>query len=153
MARSEDPIFTFEHAVTRCAVTNERDLAKERTMGRKFTVPYGLYRVHAYINPHLAEQTGFSEADLELFKRALAEMFETDRSAARGDMRPRRCIAFKHESKLGNARADQLFDRVEIELKEELKASQRPPREFSDYSISVDQQGLPNGVSVEEWVR
>jgi len=153
MARSIDPIFTFEHAVTRCAVTNERDLSKERTMGRKFTVPYGLYRVHAYINPHLAGQTGFTETDLELFKQALAEMFETDRSAARGDMRPRRCIAFKHESQLGNARADQLFERVRVDLADEAKSSQRPPRKFSDYVVTIDEQALPDGVTIENWVQ
>jgi CRISPR-associated protein Csd2 len=80
-------------------------------------------------------------------------MFETDRSAARGDMRPRRCIAFKHESKLGNARADQLFERVEVELTNEAKLSQTPPRKFSDYVVTVDEQNLPDGVTVENWIQ
>lgn len=151
-ARSIDSIVTAEHAITRCAVTNERDLEKERTMGRKFTVPYGLYRAHAYISPHLAEQTGFSSADLELFKEALGQMFEHDRSAARANMRPCRCIAFRHESKLGNARADQLFARVKVELKPDLAQQKRPPRSLSDYVVRVDEGELPAGVRVEYWV-
>ena len=155
-ARSVDPIVTLEHAVTRCAVTNERDLEKERTIGRKFTVPYGLYRVHGYIHPYLADPehhgTGFSEADLELFKQALDRMFEADRSAARGEMRPRRCIAFRHDSKLGNARADQLFDRVSLRLKPEVSEQGKPPRGFDDYDLAVDENDLPAGIAIEYWV-
>src|SRR3989304_923144 len=137
-ARSIDPIFSAEHAITRVAVTNEDDFEKkEREMGRKFTVPYGLYRVHGFFNPFLADQTGFSADDLELFKRALGQMFEFDRSAARGQMVPRRCIAFRHETSLGNARADQLFDRVQVTLKNELADAGKPPRKFDDYDIQL----------------
>ncbi len=156
MARSIDPIVSAEHAVTRCAVTTEAEAEKQqgdnRTMGRKFTVPYGLYRVHAYVNPNLAEQTGFSTTDLELLKSAFGQMFEQDKSAARANMRPCRCIAFKHDSKLGNARADQLFARVKIAVKTELAAQKRPPRSFDDYALRVDESDLPPGVKVEYWV-
>lgn len=159
-ARSIDPVVSLEHAVTRCAVTTEAEAEKQqgdnRTMGRKFTIPYGLYRVHAYINPHLADPerngTGFSESDLELLKQALGQMFELDRSAARGEMRPRACIAFKHESKLGNARADQLFDRVTCKRANGNESNGQPPRAFKDYALSVDEADLPAGVSVERWV-
>lgn len=157
VARSIDPIVSQEHAVTRCAVTTEREAEKQggdnRTMGRKFTVPYGLYRAFGYINPALAEQTGFSEEDLALFKKALAFMFEQDRSAARGRMSPVRCIAFRHEHKLGNARADQLFARVKVEPVEEVKSGKRPPRSKEDYVITIEgANDLPEGVTIEEWV-
>lgn len=152
-ARSIDPIVSAEHAITRCAVTNQKDAeSKDREMGRKFTVPYGLYRAFGYINPTLAERTHFSQSDLDLFKKALNMMFETDRSAARGLMRPVRCIAFRHESKLGSARADQLFSRLSIQLRDELKQDKRPPRSSDDYVIRVDAAGLPEGVAIEEWV-
>jgi CRISPR-associated protein Csd2 len=125
-------------------------------MGRKFAVPYGLYRGFGYINATLADPqrngTGFSEDDLGLFKEALNLMFEHDRSAARGLMRPVKCIAFRHDSKLGNARADQLFARVRIELKDELNAEKRPPRSLDDYVITVPNGDLPEGVTVEQWV-
>jgi len=152
IARSIDRVVTTEHALTRCAVTNDRDEEKERTMGRKFTVPYGLYRVHVYVNPSLAEQTGFSEDDLGLFKQALNLMFENDKSAARANMRPCRCIAFRHESKLGNARADQLFARVKVAVKPEVAEQKKPPRSFDDYAVRVDEADLPEGVQVEYWV-
>lgn len=152
IARSINPIFSAEFAITRCAVTNEKDEEKERTIGRKFAVPYGLYRGFGYINPSLAERTSFSEDDLMLLKQALNEMFEHDRSAARGQMRPVRCIAFRHENKLGNARADQLFARVKVEMKDESSAEDRPPRSKDDYVISVNDGDLPAGVTVEEWV-
>lgn len=156
IARSIDPIVTAEHAVTRCAVTTEKEAADQsgdnRTMGRKFTIPYGLYRVHAYINPHLAEQTGFSAEDLDLLKKAFDQMFEHDKSAARANMRPCRCIAFRHESKLGNARADQLFARVKVAVKPELAEQKRPPRSFDDYVVRVEDSDLPSGVKVEYWV-
>lgn len=155
MSRSVDPIVSAEHALTRCAVTTEREAEKQegdnRTMGRKFTVPYALYRAHGYINVHLAEQTGFGADDLELFKRALNEMFEHDRSAARGSMRPCACVAFRHESALGNARADQLFGRVAV-ARRPTSAEQRPPRSFDDYKLRVDESDLPQGVRVEWWV-
>lgn len=152
IARSVDPIVSAEHAITRCAVTNERDKEKERTIGRKFTVPYGLYKGFGYISPSLAERTLFGRDDLELFKQALNMMFENDRSAARGLMRPVRCIAFRHENKLGNTRADQLFARVSVVLRDELRADSRPPRSSEDYSISVASTDLPSGVTIEEWV-
>jgi CRISPR-associated protein Csd2 len=155
-ARSIDPIISAEHAVTRCAVTTQAEADKQqgdnRTMGRKFTVPYGLYRAHAYVNPGFAEQTGFSTSDLALFKEALGQMFENDKSAARANMRPCRCIVFKHESKLGNARSDQLFARVKVQLKQSLRDKNKPPRSFDDYEVKVDESDLPAGVTVEYWV-
>jgi CRISPR-associated protein Csd2 len=152
MARSLDPIVSQEHAVTRCAVTNERDLEKERTMGRKFAVPYALYRVHGYLNPLLAEQTGFGDADLGVLKQALDQMFEYDRSAARGLMKPVRCIAFGHDSQLGNARADQLFSRVTSKLAVSVATEKRPPRQAFDYDIQIDMRNLSPSITVEEWV-
>lgn len=155
-ARSIDPIFSQEHALTRCAVTTEREAEKQqgdnRTMGRKFTVPYALYRTHGFINPHLAKQTGFSEEDLELFKKSLEQMFEFDRSAARGQMTARACYAFKHESMLGNAQAHKLFDRIEIKPMD----NGTPARSFKDYCdrITSDaqiQENLPEGVTLERW--
>lgn len=150
-SRSLDPIVSAEFAITRCAVTNKKDAESERTIGRKFTVPYGLYRCHGFLNASLAENTGFSEEDLKLFKDALNYMFETDRSAARGLMSPVRCFAFRHESKAGNARADQLFARVKAELKPELAAEAKPPRSQRDYTIALE-GNIPEGVTVEEWV-
>jgi CRISPR-associated protein Csd2 len=154
-SRSIDPIVTLECAVTRCAVTNDKDLEKERTMGRKFSIPYGLYRVHGYFNPHLADGdrgTGFNEADLALFKQALNQMFEFDRSAARTNMKPCRCIAFKHDSSLGNARSDQLFSRVIVNLKASLREQDKPARAFDDYDVKINDVDLPVGISIEHWV-
>lgn len=155
LARSIDPIISQEHAVTRCAVTTEREAEKQegdnRTMGRKFTVPYGLYRGYGYVNPMLAERTGFTDDDLALFKKALGMMFENDRSAARGQMRPVRCIAFRHENKLGNARADQLFARISVKSNAE-RPDHRPPRSKDDYAIRVMAADLPDGIALEEWV-
>jgi CRISPR-associated protein Csd2 len=148
-SRSVDPVVSMEHAITRCAVTNEKDAEKERTIGRKFAIPYGLYRGHGYINATLAEQTGFSDADLQLVKDALANMFEGDRSAARGLMAPVACFAFRHENRLGNARADQLFARVTAKRKTDPAA---PARSRADYEIVVDEANLPSGVTVERWV-
>jgi CRISPR-associated protein Csd2 len=150
IARSVEPVLSQEHAVTRCAVTTEKEAAAQsgdnRTMGRKFTVPYGLYRVHGFINPHLAEKTGFSANDLELFWKALEQMFESDRSAARGEMAPQALIVFEHESALGNAPASKLFDRVTIERRADL--GEAPPRCFKDYSVSIDESDLPQGVKI-----
>lgn len=152
IARSLDPIASAEHAVTRCAVTTEREAEKQqgdnRTMGRKFTIPYALYRVHGYISAPFAEQTGFATDDLALLRRALNEMFEHDKSAARANMRPVRCVAFKHDSKLGSARADKLFARVGYKLKDESK----PPRSINDYQLIEQLGDLPEGVSAEVWV-
>jgi len=157
MARSIDPIVSAEHSVTRCAVTTEREAEKQegdnRTMGRKFTVPYALYRAYGYVNANLARQTGFGDDDLDLVRRALAEMFEHDRSAARGVMSACACVAFRHDSPLGNARADQLFRRVRIALREDVVAAHRPPRSFDDYEFFVDRSDLPTGVTVEHWVQ
>lgn len=152
IARSIDPIVAAEFSITRCAVTNEKDAErKDREMGRKFTVPYGLYHCHGYISATLAQQTGFNQDDLQLLKAALNGMFDQDHSAARGQMAPVACIAFRHETKLGNARADQLFSRVTAILKPDVRAEKRPPRSRNDYEIKVPEDG-PKGVSVEEWV-
>ncbi len=168
LARSVHPIISHEHAVTRCAVTTEREAESQeggnRTMGRKFSVPYALYRVHGYINSNLASGpngTGFSEDDLNLLKRALDQMFEFDKSAARANMRPVACIAFRHESSLGNARADKLFARVRCRPKAGVQPLPgdsdgpdvgRPPRSFDDYELTVEEENLPEGVTIERWI-
>jgi CRISPR-associated protein Csd2 len=165
IARSLHPIVSHQYTVTRCAVTNEKDLEKERTMGRKFAVPYGLYRVHGYISPGFAagfRGTGFADDDLHLFKQALDQMFEQDKSAARANMRPAACIAFKHEGTLGNARADKLFARVRCTPKPGVQplpgehadgqAEGRPPRSFGDYELRIDEKDLPQGVTIERWI-
>ncbi len=155
IARSIDPIISQEHAVTRCAVTTEREADKQeggnRTMGRKFTVPYGLYRVHGFINPHLAEKTGFNEngEDLDLFWNALAQMFEADRSAARGEMAPQALIVFEHENALGNAPANKLFDRITIARTEAGNGEWAPARSFSDHTVSINETDLPEGITVQ----
>ena len=140
--RSVGPIVSFDHSITRMAVTNERDLAKERTMGRKSTVPYGLYRTHGFISAAVARDTGFSDEDQNLLLRALAEMFEHDRSAARGMMSTRGLYVFEHESELGSAPAHALFDRVSVARAVEA------PRSFSDFEVRVDEDDLPQGVTL-----
>jgi CRISPR-associated protein Csd2 len=145
-ARSVDPIVSLEQAVTRMAVTNEKDIDKERTMGRKEIVPYGLYVVHGFISPHLAADTGFSEDDLALLWQALEMMFEHDRSASRGEMSSRRLVIFEHESKLGNAPAHRLFERVRIERKDPAS----PARTYGDYEVTVDTTSLPAGITVHD---
>lgn len=147
-ASSIDPVVPMEVSITRMAVTNERDLEKERTMGRKHIIPYGLYRAHGYISAKLAERTGFSEDDLELLWRALINMFEHDRSAARGEMSARKLIVFKHGHPMGNAPAHVLFDSVKVERVE--GEEDTPARHYSDYRVSVDAEALPAGVSVDE---
>ena len=114
------------------AVTREEDVEKERTMGRKNIVPYGLYRTEGYISASLAEQTGFTEGDLDLLWDALANMFDHDHSAARGKMCVRRLIVFKHDSKLGNAPAHKLFDTVIVS-----SCEGKPPRSFDDYKDGI----------------
>ena len=141
-ARSIDPVMTSEHTVTRMAVTDEKD--KERTMGRKATVPYGLYRAHGFISAALARETTFSEDDLDLLWEALKNMFDLDRSAARGLMAARRLIVFKHDDDLGNAPAHKLFELVKVEAKD----PNRPARSFSDYEITIDESKLPKGVQL-----
>lgn len=144
-AKSVDPIVPQEISITRMAVTNEKDLEKERTMGRKHIVPYGLYISHGFISAHLAEKTDFSEEDLSLFWDALINMFEHDRSAARGMMSSRKLFVFKHENKMGNAPAHKLFDLINIKRAE---GSNGPARSFKDYSVNVGQ--VPKGVILEE---
>jgi conserved hypothetical protein len=143
-ARSIDPVMTSEHTVTRMAVTDEKDKDKERTMGRKATVPYGLYRAHGFISAALARETTFSEDDLDLLWEALKNMFDLDRSAARGLMAARRLIVFKHDDDLGNAPAHKLFELVKVEAKD----PNRPARSFSDYEITIDESKLPKGVQL-----
>ena len=125
-------------------VTNERDLEKERTMGTKYTVPYGLYVAHGFVSSFLAKQTGFSEDDLELLWKALSQMFEHDRSAARVEMTTRGLYVFKHESELGNFPAHALFERIQTKLKEGVSV----PRSFDDYEVAVNETNLPSGVSL-----
>lgn len=148
-ARSVDPIVPAEVSITRMAVTNEKDLEKERTMGRKHIVPYGLYRAEGFISAHLADGdkgTGFSEDDLELLWRALLNMFDHDHSAARGKMNARGLIVFKHDDKLGNAPAHKLFDAVTIKPVDGLEG---PARKFADYAVTVDESAVPQGVKTE----
>lgn len=144
-AKSIDPIVPQEISITRMAVTNEKDLEKERTMGRKHIVPYGLYVSHGFISAPLAEKTDFSEDDLTLFWDALVNMFEHDRSAARGMMSSRKLFVFRHENKMGNAPAHKLFDLIDIKRAE---GSNGPARSFRDYSVSVGE--VPKGVTMEE---
>lgn len=150
-ARSIDSIATAEHSITRMAVATEKEAEKQngdnRTMGRKATVPYGLYVCHGFISASLAKQTGFSEEDLELFFEALKNMFDVDRSAARGLMSAQKLIVFRHDSVLGNAPANKLFDLVKIK-----KNTEAAPRSFSDYVVSIDKDSVPNGVTVEELI-
>lgn len=147
-ARSADPIVASEHSITRMAVATEAEAEKQggdnRTMGRKHTVPYGLYRSHGFVSAFLAKQTGFSAEDLELLMQGLEQMFEHDRSAARGEMATRGLFVFQHESELGNAHSHSLFDRISIKLKDGVAA----PRSFADYEVSVDEAGLPSGVKL-----
>jgi CRISPR-associated protein Csd2 len=151
-ARSIDPIITSEHAITRSSVTNERDLEKERTMGRKFTVPYALYRAHGVVNPFLATDekkgTGFSEQDLTMLWDALKNAFEHDQSAARpaGSMAARKLIVFKHASELGNAPSHKLLELVTVESKNQ----EKPPRSFSDYDVQINREKLPADVEILE---
>ena len=139
-AKSIDPIVPLEISITRMAVTNEKDIEKERTMGRKHIVPYGLYRAHGFISAHLAEKTGFSDGDLQKLWQALEQMFEHDRSAARGEMVARHLVIFKHASALGNAPAHTLFDRVTVERVSGENGS--PAQAFSDYAVKLDSQLL-----------
>lgn len=147
-ATSIDPVIPLEVSITRMAVTNEKDLEKERTMGRKHIIPYGLYRAHGFISAKLAERTGFSEADLELLWRALINMFEHDRSAARGEMAARKLIVFKHDHPMGNAPAHKLFDLVKVQRVE--GEADTPARSFADYQISIDRDSLPTSVTVQD---
>ena len=148
--RSVDPVVALEHSITRMAVAPEAEAEKQggdnRTMGRKFTVPYGLYYSKGFISAHLAAQTGFDEVDLELFWEALKNMFDHDHSAARGMMSTRKLIVFKHSTALGSAPAHKLFDAIKIEKKDQTK----PSRTFDDYTVTIDKSSIPEGVEVIE---
>ncbi|MBT3070300.1 type I-C CRISPR-associated protein Cas7/Csd2 [Rhodomicrobium sp. Az07] len=170
-AQSIEPIIAQEISITRMAATNEAekkqkaegddsvDRTDNRTMGRKHIVPYGLYRAHGFISAKLAERTGFGEGDLELLFTALAEMFEHDHSAARGEMASRKLIVFKHDTALGKASAHSLFERVRIgrnidgEFRdvEDRRIDNAPPaRKFTDYKVEIDRANLPDGVEIIE---
>lgn len=155
-ARSIDPIVSLEQSITRMAVTTEAEAeaqdktqaGQRRTMGRKEIVPYALYRTHGFISPFLARQTEFTTDDLELLWQALAKMFEFDRSAARGEMSTRALYVFEHSSPLGNAPAHKLFELITVSRADE----SRPARAFSDYVIEIDQESMPDGVTLRELI-
>lgn len=146
--RSIDPIVTLEHSITRMAVTTQADSDKQkgdnRTMGRKYTVPYALYRIHGYISPFLASQTNFDEQDLELLWQSIINMFDHDHSAARGEMNTRALIVFKHSTALGDAPAHQLFDAVTVKSK--MEAGDTPTRKYSDYMVEIDKTKIPESI-------
>ena len=148
-ARSVEPIVSLEHSITRMAVATEAEAEKQqgdnRTMGRKHTVPYGVYVAHGFVSSFLAKQTGFGEDDLELVFQALSQMFEHDRSAARGEMSTRGLYVFKHDSELGNAPAHALFDRLQVTPKEPGAVA----RSFDAYSVAFDGQSLAVGQSLQ----
>ena len=146
-ARSVDPIVPQELTITRTAITTEADAENTKTeMGRKYIVPYGLYRAEGYVSANLARKvTGFSGEDLELLWQAILNMFENDHAAARGKMAVRELIIFKHDSELGNAPAHKLFDAVTVTRKSE----DGPARSFADYTVSVNKAAIPAGVTVE----
>ena len=145
--RSIDPIVSSEHSITRMAVATEAEAEKQkgdnRTMGRKFTVPYGLYVSHGFISAHLAAQTGFTTDDLNVFWEALEKMFWEDHSAARGEMNVRGLYVFEHDSALGRAPAHELFEKIKVERKD----SSIPARSFDDYKVSIDET-MPEGVTL-----
>lgn len=149
-ARSVEPVVALEHSITRMAVATEGEAEKQqgdnRTMGRKHTVPYGVYVAHGFVSSFLAKQTGFGEDDLELLWQALSQMFEHDRSAARGEMATRGLYVFKHDSELGNAPAHALFERIQI------KKTVDVARSFADYSVNVDDTDLPSGITLLRYV-
>ncbi len=155
-AESVDQIFSRPISITRMAITKEKETNDEdeessdksnQTMGRKYIVPYGLYVCHGFISANLAKQTGFSKEDLQLFFEALKNMFDVDRSAARGLMSAQKLIVFRHDSVLGNAPANKLFDLVKIK-----KNTEAAPRSFNDYVVTIDKDSVPNGVTVEELI-
>ena len=146
-ARSVDPIIPQEVTITRVAITTEADAEKKGTeMGRKYVVPYALYRGEGYVSANLARKsTGFSEDDLALLWDAIVNMFEHDHSAARGKMAVRALVVFKHDSELGNAPSYKLFDAVSTQKKAGVEA----PRSIDDYEeITVDEGAVPEGVTV-----
>ncbi len=145
-SRSVDPIVALEHSITVCAARKADKPVESQIgiQGRKNTVPYGVYVAHGFISAHLAAQTGFGEDDLNLLWEALCNMFENDRSAARGLMSTQQLVIFKHDSALGNAPAHSLFKRVNLTRKDDSK----PARDFSDYELKIDENNLPAGVSI-----
>ncbi len=151
-ARSIDPIISLEHTITRAAVATKKEAQQQenenKTMGRKYTVSYGLYKAHGFISANLAKQTGFSKVDLELLWDALKNMFDQDRSASKGTMSMRGLYIFKHESPLGNAPAQSLFDSIEVRKKEGVEI----PRNFSDYQVKVSKEKHPSTVFLTEVV-
>ncbi|KQT50833.1 type I-C CRISPR-associated protein Cas7/Csd2 [Aureimonas sp. Leaf454] len=168
-AQSIEPIVPQEVSITRMAATTaaekkqtlegeEDQRTENRTMGRKHIVPYGLYRAHGFVSAKLAEKTGFSDADLDVLMEALEAMFEHDRSAARGEMATRRLIVFRHDNALGRAPAHKLFDRITVDRLvegETLPIGRRldnypPARAFTDYVVSINREGLPEGVEIVE---
>lgn len=170
-SHSVEPIVPLEITITRMAATNEKEKKERasgddsdsrtdnRTMGRKHVVPYGLYRAHGFVSAKLAERTGFGDTDLELLFQALENMFEHDRSAARGEMATRKLIIFKHSSELGNAPAHTLFDRVKVgrnvegefrEIDPDSNSNLRPARKFADYAVTIDRDSLPQGIEIIE---
>lgn len=151
-ASSIEPVLPLEVSITRMAVTTEKEAESQsgdnRTMGRKHILPYGLYRAHGFVSAKLAERTGFSEDDLQLLWQALMNMFEHDRSAARGEMAARKLIVFEHDHPMGNAPAHVLFDAVKVERS---SSTDSPARSFADYRVSIDRPALPSaGVTVQE---
>lgn len=147
-ARSLDQVIPIEHSITRMAVATEQEAEKQggdnRTMGRKFTIPYGLYAANGFISANLAQDTGFSEEDLQLLWDALKNMFEHDRSASRGQMETRGLYVFKHDNELGRAPAHKLFERIKVAKTDQNAVA----RSFGDYSISIDNSNLPEGVEL-----
>ena len=152
-ARSVDRIYQAEHSITRCCVATEKErddqLKKDRefasTFGRKSTVPYAMYRMHGFISASDAKNTGFSEDDLRLLWESLINAFTNDRSAARGEMNPRKLVIFKHSNHLGNELSGRLFERVVV------KGNNDVPRCKDDYSITVDKSNIPSGIEILEW--
>lgn len=148
-ARSVEPVVVAEHSITRIAVTTEKEAEEQggenHTMGRKSTIPYGLYLCHGFISPAFAAQTGFTDNDLALLWEALKNMFDIDHSAARGLMSARKLIVFKHDSQLGNAPANVLFDSVTVKKKNAGTVA----RSFGDYEVSINNEDLPSGVTIE----
>jgi CRISPR-associated protein Csd2 len=165
-ARSIDPIVPLDTAITRMAATNAGEKPavieaggvvgdarnENRTMGRKWVVPYGLYRAHGFVSAKLAERTGFDDRDLGLLWESLCEMLEHDRSAARGEMTARKLIVFRHASALGNAHASDLFDRVTITRNEDGSSDPVPARHYKDYDIALDRSDMHSGVDVLEMI-
>ncbi len=150
-SRSEDRIFQAEHSVTRCAVTTVEDAKKQEsrefasTFGRKYTVPYALYRMHGFVSAVDAAKTKFSEDDLKLLWKSLINAFEHDRAAARGEMNPRKLVIFKHNSHLGNELSGRLFERVTVKKNSEL------PRCVDHYQIDVERENIPSGIEIKVW--